>query len=473
MLNEILNSQMLYDYLNLMPAYVADLITVMMVLVILSGKREARSTLGWLLLVAFLPYIGAVIYLFFGRRHPYYPPRALHPALSASPVECKDEVICASEEMALTSTITGVMPVMCADLTLFVDAEEKYERLIADMENARERIVLCYYVFRRDETGKKFLEVLGRKAKEGVKTYLLYDGWGAFGLGLFGTLTPYRKMGLKAAPFAPVANPFRMSRINFRNHRKIAVIDGKIGYTGSTNIGSEYLGKDKNFGDWRDLHTRFTGQAAGVLEEIFFEDWRIATGRKVSFPTAVEAKGSIPLHVLPTGPDLTDERLFPLLFAHLTRAERSIEIVTPYLVPNQALVAALSVAARRGLKVRLLLPARSNHPMVTAAGRSYYEELLDGGVKIRQFSDSMLHAKAIIIDGEWALMGSANFDNRSFFLNFEINIALADPSFLNHLEKCFSGWWADSEEVTTRMIKDRGTALNMLDSLCRALSPVL
>lgn len=465
--------QMFYDYLNLLPAHVADLITVIMVLVILSGKREARSTLGWLLLVAFLPYIGAVIYLFFGRKHPYYPHRKTHPALSASTGERAESPTETSPEMALTNSITGVMPVMCSDLTLFVDAQEKYDRLIHDMENAKERIVLCYYVFRRDETGKKFLEILGRKAEEGVKTYLLYDGWGAFGLGLFGALTPYRRKGLKAAPFAPVANPFRMSRINFRNHRKIAVIDGKIGYTGSTNIGSEYLGRDKSFGDWRDLHARFTGQAAVVLEDIFFEDWRMATGRKIAFPAPDHAPGDIPLHVLPTGPDLTDDRLFPLLFAHLTRAERSIEIVTPYLVPNQALVAALSVAARRGLKVSLLVPARSNHPMVAAAGRSYYEELLEGGVEIRQLRDSMLHAKAIIIDGKWALMGSANFDNRSFFLNFEINIALSEPEFLSRLEKCFSGWRASSEEVTQQMLNNRGTALNMLDSLCRALSPVL
>lgn len=450
-------------------AHVADVVSILMVLLILSGKREARSTLIWLLLVVFLPYVGVFLYIFFGRMRPDYPERAIHPALAST-----DPGACGGGDplMALTEKMTGISRVHADELELLVGAAEKYDRLFADIEAARERIVLSYYVFRQDKTGFRLLELLARKAGEGVDVRLLYDGWGAFGLYVSPKLRRYCKAGIKARPFAPVTNPLRMSRINFRNHRKIVVIDGRIGYTGSTNIGDEYLGLNPRYSPWLDLHARLTGEAAAVLEEVFNEDWRIATGEK-PVSRALPAAGPIELHVIPTGPDISEDRLFPLLFAHLAAAEKSIDISTPYLVPNQALVAMLSVAARKGVRVRLIIPKRSNHPMVEAAGRSYYEELVTGGVEIHQTPGAMLHAKALLVDSRWAMLGSANFDNRSFFLNFEVNIALSEPSFVAEVEASFESWIGKAEKVTLKSLAARPKSLKLLDSMCRTLSPVL
>lgn len=451
-------------------AHVADVVSILMVLLILSGKREARSTLIWLLLVVFLPYVGVFLYIFFGRMRPDYPERAIHPALlSASKGETPED---GDPLMALTERMTGVSRVHADELLLLVGAAEKYDRLFADIEAARERVVLSYYVFRQDKTGFRLLELLARKASEGVDVRLLYDGWGAFGLYISPKLRRFRKAGVKARPFAPVTNPLRMSRINFRNHRKIVVIDGYIGYTGSTNIGDEYLGLNPRFSPWLDLHARLTGEAAAILEEVFNEDWRIATGEKLP-STPLPPPGPIGLHVIPTGPDISEDRLFPLLFAHLAAAEKSIDISTPYLVPNQALIALLSVAARKGVRVRLIIPKRSNHPMVEAAGRSYYEELVTGGVEIHQTPGAMLHAKALLVDSRWAMLGSANFDNRSFFLNFEVNIALSEPNFVAQVEASFENWIGKSEKVTLKALSARSKYLKLVDSMCRTLSPVL
>lgn len=458
------------EHFGIITAHAADIISVAMVLLILSGKREARSTLIWLLLVVFLPYVGVILYVFLGRSRPDYPERKLHPALRASP--CCEPRKGDDRLMALTEKISGIARVHADELELLVGGGEKYERLFADVADAKERIVLSYYVFRQDATGFKLLDLLARKAEEGVKVRLLYDGWGAFGLYVSFRLKRYLKRGVIARPFAPVTNPLRMSRINFRNHRKIVVIDGRIGYTGSTNIGDEYLGLNRRFASWLDLHARLTGEAATVLEAVFNEDWRIATGETLPGYPAPKP-GSIELHVIPTGPDLTEDRLFPLLFAHLAAAETSIDISTPYLVPNQALVASLSVAARKGARVRLILPKRSNHPMVEAAGRSYYEELLEGGVEIYQTPEAMLHAKALLIDSRWAMLGSANFDNRSFFLNFEVNVALSEPGFVAEIGRCFENWVDKAEKVTMADLKERPVLLKFFDAICRTLSPVL
>lgn len=456
--------------MSVITAHAADIISVAMVLLILSGKREARSTLIWLLLVVFLPYVGVFLYIFFGRSRPDYPARKLHPALSATP--CCEMPETDDRLMALTEKITGIARVHADTLELLVGGREKYERLFADVAAAKERIVLSYYVFRQDATGYALLDLLARKAEEGVKVYLLYDGWGAFGLYISFRLKSYIKRGVNARPFAPVTNPLRMSRINFRNHRKIVVIDGRIGYTGSTNIGDEYLGLNQRFTPWLDLHARLTGEAATILEEVFNEDWRIAT-RETLPAYQTEKPGPIALHVIPTGPDLVEDRLFPLLFAHLAAAEKSIDISTPYLVPNQALVASLSVAALKGVRVRLILPKRSNHPMVEAAGRSYYEELLEGGVEIYQTPEAMLHAKALLIDSRWTMLGSANFDNRSFFLNFEVNVALAEPGFVQEIGRCFENWVEKAEKVTKEELAARPLLLKLFDAICRTLSPVL
>jgi len=448
--------------------YLGNVLSVVLILAILSGRKEARATLGWVLLVLFLPYAGAVAYLVFGRRMPIrLPPDPGDATACPLPPEGLPEA------MDRTAKITARQPVLCHDLELLPGAEEKYARLEEDIRGARQRVHLCYYVFRRDSSGRRLLEALARKAEEGVEARLLYDGWGAFGLELPGFLGPYRRRGVQARPFHPVADPLKMSRINFRNHRKIAVIDGKIGYTGSINVGEEYCGRHPRFGPWKDAHLRLEGAAAGALEQVFREDWRIATGEELAPSPPPERPGDTWVQVLPSGPNQRHDSLFPLLFAQFAAARQSLDLLTPYLVPDYGLVAALRIAARQGVRVRVIVPGKSNHPLVAAAGRSYYDELLDGGVEIFETRRGMLHAKGVLVDGNWAMVGSTNLDNRSFHLNFELNLATSDPAFCAALGSLVETWLAQSMPVTPDALGGRSLPRRFLEGACRTLSPVL
>ncbi|GAB4272729.1 MAG: cardiolipin synthase [Deferrisomatales bacterium] len=459
----------IWEVWGLIFQYVGNIVSVVLVLAILSGRKEARATLGWVLFVLILPYAGAVAYLVFGRTHLRMPERlAAHPR-PYCPVPRKD----LPESVRRTTQLTLREPVTCDRLELLPDAAVTYARLEEDLAAARHRIVMCYYVFRRDATGRRMLDLLARKASEGVEVYFLYDGWGAFGLNLAGFLRPYRRRGLQARPFHPVADPLQMSRINFRNHRKVVVIDGQVGYTGSINIGDEYLGLHPRFGPWKDAHVRFEGAAAWALEGVFRDDWRIATGEVLEPSPQPDEPGRTWVHVIPSGPNVGEDTLFPLIFAQFAAARRSIDICTPYLIPDYGLVAALRIAARQGVRVRVLVPGKSNHPLVAAAGRSYYDDLLEGGVELYETRGGMLHAKGILVDEAWALVGSANLDNRSFHLNFEINLATADAGFCQAFARLFGTWLAESASIPMELLAARGLPRRLLEGACRTLSPVL
>lgn len=458
-----------WQVVGLAVEHLGNIVSVVLILAILSGKKEARATLGWVLLVLSLPYAGAIAYLIFGRRPHRFPDRPS--AFGAAGRYPTPEGL--PSPMARTTRLTGLAPTLCRSLEFLPGAEYKYPRLFTDIAAARRRIVLSYYVLRRDDTGRRLLTLLSRKASEGVEVYVLYDGWGAFWLAFGGFLRPCLRAGVRARPFHPVADPLQMSRVNFRNHRKIAVIDGEIGYTGSINIGDEYLGRHPRFGAWKDVHVRFEGAAATALEEVFREDWRTATGEILEPSPEPTDPGDTWIHVIPSGPSQAQEKLFPLLFAQLAAARHRVDILTPYLVPDHSLVAALSVAARQGARVRVLVPGRSNHPLVAAAGRSYYEELLDEGVELYEVANGMLHAKALLIDAGWAMVGSTNLDDRSFHLNFEINVAAVHPAFCAHLRDTFETWVAGARRILPADLAATPLPRRLVEGACRTLSPVL
>ncbi|NTU59740.1 MAG: cardiolipin synthase [Deltaproteobacteria bacterium] len=459
----------LAEFVALFVEYLGNLLSVLLALAILSGRKEAKATLGWLLLVLIFPYLGAIAYFIFGR-----PPQPLLTRKSTfSAKYLPSDVAGQTEPLARTSRLTGMGPILCRNLEFLPGAEAKYPRLLADIEAAKRRVVLCYYVFRRDATGRRFLNLLERKAREGVEVCFLYDGWGAIWLNFGHFLRPYKEGGVRARPYHPVADPLQMSRLNFRNHRKIAVIDGEIGYTGSVNIGDEYLGRHARFGPWKDVHVRFEGAAAAALEEVFREDWKTTTGETLEPSPPPAVAGDTWIHVIPSGPGQAQEKLFPLVFAQLAAARARVDILTPYLVPDHSLVAALSVASRQGAEVRVLLPGQSNHPLVAAAGRSYYEELVDEGVELYETVEGMLHAKALLIDDAWAMVGSTNLDDRSFHLNFEINVATSHAPFCAAVGNTFANWLPAARRVTPQQLAGRSLPARLVESACRTLSPVL
>lgn len=464
--------------IELLLQYTSLIITMVFVLIILSGRKEARATLAWLLFVIFFPYLGAIAYLIFGN---YKLKRIVEKKRRESrKIHLTQYHSCILEYEKnrfgkLVEKVTGLEPFLIKDLELLPSAIEKYSKLFQDINSAKKYILLEYYVFRQDDVGKFLVKLLTKKAREGVKVYLLYDGIGAIGLSIRKILAPLVDAGGKCAAFLSPLNLKTFSRVNFRNHRKIAIIDGEICYTGGINIGNEYIGDLFNKQKWYDAHIRFKGNGVGFVEEVFAEDWYFTTGEDITpFLKKREAEaGDTTVHIVPSGPDQESPYIYDTLFTVFNKAEKSIEVVTPYLVPDAPIMESLKNAAKRGVDVKLILPGKNNHPMVAMAGRSYYEELLLAGVKIFEMKDVMIHAKIIKVDDQWVTVGSANLDIRSFRLNFELNVIVYSSEFAYEVTKLFKYYLSLSKEINYDKVAKRHFTVRIFEGVCRTLSPVL
>jgi cardiolipin synthase len=285
-----------------------------------------------------------------------------------------------------------------------------------------------------------------------------------------------RDAGVDVAFFMPVI-PWRgRLRANFRNHRKIVVIDGKIGFTGSQNIGDEYSGRRTKMGPWRDTHMRVLGPAVHELQEVFVEDWNYATDEDVVadeyFPM-LEAPGDQVVQVIPSGPDTYTQVMHQLLFAAIGAARRSVCVITPYFVPDAAMILAFQSAAYRGVKVQIIIPAKTDQRITLWVSRSYYTELLRAGVELYEYDLGMLHSKVVVMDEAWALVGSANMDERSFRLNFELTSILYDSTLADELYADFAELRSKSRRVRSEDVKALPFGESIKIGLARMASPLL
>ena len=475
----------------LIEVVVGYLLAFIMILRIVLQRREPTATLAWVLGILLLPYVGVLMYLLVGRRRLTRQVRkrlaraaALEPHLArlgtgiadltapAAPDHyCKPE----EREIALVSNLMGRRLPTCGNhVQLLPDANQTYQALEEAIRTAKDHVHLLYYIYEQDETGARFRELLTEKAKEGVTVRLLVDGVGSFGVDTF--MNPMVQAGGYFAEFLPVGNLSRHWHPNLRNHRKIAVIDSHIGFTGGVNIGDEYTGRKRRVGHWRDTHMCIRGPAVHHLQEVFTEDWFFATGEDLIserwFPEQ-QAVGNDMVQIIASGPDTETQPMHRIFFTAVTSAAERVFLTTPYFVPDQAMLVALETAAMRGVDVRLLLPRKSDMRLVDHAGRSYYDELLQSGVKIYEYSSGILHAKSMVIDERWATVGSANMDVRSFQLNFEVNAAVYGPDFANQLAALFQRDLTQAQQITLEDIKRKPLMARMKESLARVLSPVL
>ncbi|MCA9667815.1 MAG: cardiolipin synthase [Myxococcales bacterium] len=460
-------------------------------------RREPTATLAWAITVLLLPYVGAIAYLLFGgrrlRRHVRRRrarAEVIEPHLhvlgrkadSLTPGEAPPEVLRAApdlpddtEMIQLTNRIGSRLPTYGNKVQLFANADSSYVSLERAIEAAKHHINFEYYIFEDDNTGRRFRDLLIKKAKEGVHVRVLTDGLGSFGIDDF--MQPLIDAGGRWAEFLPVGL-FRKSltRANLRNHRKIAVIDGRVAYTGGANIGDEYTGRKKRVGPWRDTHLKIEGPAVFHMQEVFAEDWHFAAGDDPTdedwFPEP-DTPGNLMVQVVASGPDTDNEPIQRIFFTAITSARRRVLLTTPYFVPDQAMRVALETAALRGVDVRLLLPRISDMPLVLYAGRSYYDELLRSGVRIYEYEGGVLHAKTMVVDDRWATVGSANMDVRSFRLNFEINAAIFGPDFAGEMTKVFDHDLRTSREITREQLKGKKMRRRLFESFARILSPLL
>jgi cardiolipin synthase len=447
-------------------------------------KREPAATLAWVFSLLFLPYLGFFIFYFFGprkirrseskRRSSYEAVRqAFAPGDAHANAESPHDL--SVQLTKLVQTATGMPLSTCDKIQLLVNGSPKYDSVINDINAATDHVHLEYYIYEGDRTGTLIRDAMVAALARGVKVRLLMDGAGSFAM-KDEFLQPLKDAGAELAIFHPVLRgvPHLRPLLNFRSHRKIAEIDGRIGNTGGINVSdteNDRLNPDEYF---RDLHTRLEGEAVHWMQRVFLEDWHYASGKTPQgaglFPAM--KPGRCAVQMIPSGPDNGAEPIHRACLAAIHVADRRVWLSTPYFVPTLPALYALTSAAMRGLDTRVMIPKNSDSRLVNLAARSYYDALLRAGVRVFEYQPRMLHSKVLLIDDAFAILGSANFDNRSFVTNFEMSIAVHEAHISHELERV----WNEDQEQSVEIKPDRPRAAfprRLGEAVARLGSPLL
>ena len=356
------------------------------------------------------------------------------------------------------------------------DGRQMFDTMMQDIMSARETINIMFFIVKNDETGRQFIDALTQKAREGVEVRLLLDSMGSRQIN-DRVLRDFLDAGGKRAYFFPRKLNLVNFDFNYRNHRKLAVIDGIIGYTGGFNIAREYLGLKKKFGYWRDTHIRITGQSVQDINARFILDWRTASKEKIvlseAFYSGVISEGNTGIQIVSSGPDSVKEEVKRSLMKMITSAERSIYVQTPYFVPDDSILESLKMAAQCGVDVRVMIPCIPDHPLVYWATYSYAGELVKSGGRVFIYENGFLHSKTMVVDGEVGTVGSANFDRRSFSLNFESNAFIYDKKEAQTMERIFCEDLKECKELTISLYENRSRTIKVKEVAARLLSDLL
>ncbi|RXJ02732.1 cardiolipin synthase [Anaerobacillus alkaliphilus] len=352
---------------------------------------------------------------------------------------------------------------------ILTTGHDLFKKMIDDIHNAEKHVHMLFYIFREDHIGNQVLKALKEKAKEGVEVRLLLDRVGC-------DLSKkkrqeLKKAGVKFAHSHPPKFPYLFFTLNRRNHRKITVIDGHLGYIGGYNVGDEYLGRKPKFGDWRDIHLRIQGDGCQDLQEQFLEDWVVATREKLNtdFYYPVLQQGDHELKIIPSDGAFLEESFIDFI----KKAEDSIYIGTPYFIPGKEIKTALIEAAKRGVDVKVIVPKQGDHPLVKEAAFPYFQPLLEAGCEVYRYYRGFYHAKTIVIDKKVCDIGTANIDNRSFHINHEINCLIFDREFIKDVIAVMDHDISISERLTVEQLKNRSFFHKSKEKIASALSPLL
>ncbi len=456
-------------------------------IVILTKKPWPVSTVAWVMIIVTMPFLGAFLFLVFGINR--VAPRRVSrrqqaatqitrglPQLAPHHLLTRDQLNSTQRQMLqLTERVGDTKATTGNRVNLYAETPEAFAAIQDAIDQAQRSIHLEYYIWQPDRIGTKIRDQLIARAQAGVAVRFLYDAIGSMRL-TEAFLEPMRRAGIRVAPFVPGRSLRERWSINLRSHRKIVLIDGCIGFTGGMNIGDEYLGENTHFGYWRDTHLRLEGPAVLQLQEVFATDWVFATGEELNatehFPRA-DTTGRVSAQVLVGGPDRPESVFHATFFAAINCATDRVTLATSYFVPTPALCTALEAAAYRGVKTRILVSGPVTYWTTYHACRSYYDELLNAGVEIYEYRRGQQHAKTITIDGCWSLVGTANFDARSVFLNFEVGLALYDAGLAEQLEFHFARDLESSVRIQREEWTRRGTWDRLKENSCRMFSPVL
>lgn len=461
-----------YTILTHVAIILGFLIAFLFIAHIVRQKRSPSGTMAWLLIILLLPYVGVPLYLLLGgRKMKRRRDRKGHLALGMARLSLPSKEAHVIDRLLRSYDLPGAAG--GHRVRLCPNGEVGYARLVEMIEGAQTSIHIATYVFHPDEVGKDILERLTRRAHEGIEVRLLVDGVGSHTLKRR-KLKKLIAAGGKAHHFNPIFyHPLR-NRLDLRNHRKIVVVDNRIAMAGGTNIADEYIGPTPKKGRWQDLSFLLEGPEVGVYAEIFRLDWQFVSGEELptpeSLPPAVGNNGDGAIvQVVPSGPDVHGDPLYDALVSALFEAERRIWVVTPYFVPDDTLIHAFTLAQHRGVDVRLYIPRKSNQRLTNWARGPYLRELESAGASIHFYEDGMMHAKVLLVDDALAVIGSANMDIRSLFLNYEVAMFMYSDSEIQATKE----WIETLAQKTQQGMKPIGAVRDLLEGVVRMMSPLL
>ncbi len=475
-----------------------SLYTVLVILVCLKIVYDTRTNtkaLAYLLVTIFIPVFGAIFYFSFGinyRKHKMYSKKIntnkdliekikKQIALPAEyPWHSEVADIQRNKELAKLVADNNQSPITGKNkLTLLINGENKFPEVIAALNKATHHIHLEYYIYVDDQIGNLIKEILIKKAKQGVQVRFIYDAFGSHSMGRK-LINELKNGGVQVFPFYKILFWQFANRLNYRNHRKIIVIDGSVAFVGGINISDQYINSSESLNKlfWRDTHMRIEGPGTYYLQYLFMCDWDFCSGEQIepdpSFfcPNSQEDADSI-IQIVASGPDSDDPVIMFSIIQAINLAKKEILITSPYFIPGESVVDALTVAALSGISVKLLVPGKSDSRFINAAASSYYSDLLEAGVEIYRYNKGFVHAKTLVTDSSISIVGTANMDYRSFELNFEVNCLIYDPGFSQSLRNIFYNDIKDATQLNKDQWNARPLLKQLFEKVARLLSPLL
>ena len=459
---------------------------------IFKERRSPNNIIAWILILYIAPFIGFIVFLLVGRKINKSNMFGIKDAEIKILEKYNRQVRERSKTKVKNNNIKNRDIIMALEtmdyspyrndneVCIYSNGEEFFEALLESLNKAKKSINIEFYIFKNDEIGTKILDILEEKAKNGVEVRLLYDSVGSRLLNR-DVLKKLKAVGGKTGEFFPSWLKFINLNMNFRNHRKIVVIDNKVGFVGGFNVGDEYLGKSGKFGYWRDTHIKFKGSAVKDLNLRFLADWRYATKEEVDLSHVLEGSDenigepNAGMQIVSSGPNLSDR--YEIKLAYLKMIQRSKEylyIQSPYLIIDKSIADSLKLASASGVDVRIMIPGKGDHPFVYWANLVYAGELLEYGIKIYHYDkNAFLHSKTIVIDDEICSIGTANMDTRSFELNFEVNAFIYSEAISKQQKNEFEKDITKCEELTLEKYQNRSRIVKIKESLSRLFSDIL
>jgi len=460
-------------------------------IMVILEKRSPFKTIAWILVLILIPLFGLIFYLFFGqeyRKQKLFSRRGIKSLSKIRKLTTRQLREIEHEHFPLEPDVQDYKKLIRLLLNnsdsllttgnqckILNNGTETFEAIFKAIKNARHHIHLEYYIIENDKIGQKTIELLKAKSREGVEVRVIVDDVGSWSLKSW-FFEDLRATGIEVYPFMEVRFPRLTSRVNFRNHRKILIVDGKVGFTGGINIADRYIDGVQDIGPWRDTHLQITGDAVAALQVVFAADWYLVINENLSgkeyFPPLSEAEGT-PVQITASGPDSDWESIEQAFFSAIANAKKYVYLTSPYLMPPASILSALKTAALSGIDVRIIIPEKSDAVIPKWCSFAYVEQLLEAGVKIYFYQKGFIHSKTLIVDDVFSSVGTTNLDFRSLETNFEINAFMYERKFTRSLLRHFIADLRDSREIKLHEWEKRVWHFKLRESLAHIVSPML